>query len=449
VSLYDAFISYSHAKDKLVGAALQSVIQKLGKPWYKRRALRVFRDDTSLAATPELWPSIEQALGQSRYMIVLASPQVAASRWCGLEVAYWLEHKSLDTLLIALTEGELLWDNATHDFVWNETTPLPVALKDRFRNEPKWIDLRAYREAPNPRDAKFIDAGADLAAAVHGQPKEDLLSQEVKQQRRALRLAWSAFGALLILTAGVGWQWLEADKAKRLAQAQRDRAEKNFMLVKTSARVLATEVARHMRSARVPPQILQRILEPTKYLMDQLANSEPDDEILQHTRLQMLWQFSHTYEAQGDITRAREAADESLAIARKLAGLGQMSPLQVSGSLMRVADLQRAIGDRAGALAAYRESVEIGRKHLAGEQAGSSLLIGLATGLQKLSLVADNHVEARAALREAAAILEGFPPERKRMPAQQALIQTINDQLAKLGPEGHGEPGILKPATSP
>ena len=78
-TLYDAFISYSHAKDKPVAAALQSVMQKLGKPWYKRRALRIFRDDTSLAATPELWPSIEQALGQSRYLIVLASPQFAAS----------------------------------------------------------------------------------------------------------------------------------------------------------------------------------------------------------------------------------------------------------------------------------------------------------------------------------------------------------------------------------
>jgi hypothetical protein len=61
--LYDAFISYSHAKDKPIAAALQSVVQKLGKPWYHRRALRVFRDDTSLSATPHLWPTIERALG--------------------------------------------------------------------------------------------------------------------------------------------------------------------------------------------------------------------------------------------------------------------------------------------------------------------------------------------------------------------------------------------------
>src|SRR5258708_4858986 len=101
MAIYDAFISYSHAKDKPLAGALQSVVQKLGKPWYKRRALRIFRDDTSLAASPHLWPSIEQALNQSRYLIVLASPEFAASRWCAREVEFWLAHKGIDTLLIA------------------------------------------------------------------------------------------------------------------------------------------------------------------------------------------------------------------------------------------------------------------------------------------------------------------------------------------------------------
>src|ERR1700693_2642317 len=95
--LYDAFISYSHAKDKPIAAALQSAIQKLGKPWYKRRALWLFRDDSSLSATPHLWPTIEQALGQSRYLILLASPEAAASHWVCKEVAYWLDTKSAES----------------------------------------------------------------------------------------------------------------------------------------------------------------------------------------------------------------------------------------------------------------------------------------------------------------------------------------------------------------
>jgi hypothetical protein len=107
MALYDAFISYSHAKDKPIAAALQSTVQKLGKPWYRRRALRLFRDDTSLSATPHLWPSIERALEQSRFFILLASPEAAASKWVNREVTYWLDHNSADTLLIGMTDGEL------------------------------------------------------------------------------------------------------------------------------------------------------------------------------------------------------------------------------------------------------------------------------------------------------------------------------------------------------
>src|SRR3954451_21557505 len=111
MALYDAFISYSSARDRSIAAALQSVLQRLGKPWYHRRALRVFRDATSLSASPHLWPSIEQALGKSRYLILLASPEAAASTWVEKELSYWLEHKSVDTLLIAVVDGVVAWDH--------------------------------------------------------------------------------------------------------------------------------------------------------------------------------------------------------------------------------------------------------------------------------------------------------------------------------------------------
>ena len=128
MALYDAFVSYSHAKDKPIAAALRSVVQRLGKPWYRRRALRVFRDDTSLSASPQLWPSIEQALAQSRYFILLASPEAAASKWVNKEVTYWLAHNSVDALFIGLTDGELAWDEERGDFAPAAVWPLPPAL---------------------------------------------------------------------------------------------------------------------------------------------------------------------------------------------------------------------------------------------------------------------------------------------------------------------------------
>jgi hypothetical protein len=226
---YDAFISYSHAKDKPTATALQSVVQKLGKAWYRRRALRVFRDDTSLSATPHLWPSIEQALSQSRFLILLASPEAAASRWVGQEIAFWLDHNSADTVLIALTDGELDWDEAAGDFHWSEATPLPTAFKNRFVSEPRWIDLRPCRDDGAPRGAEFMGLAADFAAAIRGIPKEDLLSEEVRQQRRARTLAGTAVTALAALLAVAGWQWQEARFQRNEAQLQRDHARTQLL----------------------------------------------------------------------------------------------------------------------------------------------------------------------------------------------------------------------------
>ena len=49
---YKAFLSYSHAADGKLAPALQSALQRFARPWYQLRAMRVFRDKTSLAATP-------------------------------------------------------------------------------------------------------------------------------------------------------------------------------------------------------------------------------------------------------------------------------------------------------------------------------------------------------------------------------------------------------------
>ena len=46
---YDAFVSYSHAADGRLAPALQRGLQSLAKPWYRRRALRVFRRGTARA----------------------------------------------------------------------------------------------------------------------------------------------------------------------------------------------------------------------------------------------------------------------------------------------------------------------------------------------------------------------------------------------------------------
>jgi WD40 repeat protein/tetratricopeptide (TPR) repeat protein len=249
MAIYDAFISYSHAKDKPIAAALQQAVQKLGKPWYRRRALRVFRDDTSLSATPHLWPTIEQALGESRYFILLASPEAAASKWVNKEVEHWLAHNSVDTLLIGLTDGALTWDETTGDFAAADNIPLPPVVKRRFPAEPKWIDLTAYRAGATARDSKFTELAADFAAAIRGMPKEDLLSEEVRQQRRALRLAYAVAVLLLaFLGAAVTAAKFAIDNA-RIAREQEQIAQQQRVAAETSEReaIAQRQEADHQR----------------------------------------------------------------------------------------------------------------------------------------------------------------------------------------------------------
>jgi TIR domain-containing protein len=102
---YDAFISYSHALDGTLARTLQTGLEQFAKPWYRPRALRVFRDTTNLAANSGLWVSIEEALASSTWFILMASPDAARSPWVNREVAWWLDNKSPQQLLVVLTEG--------------------------------------------------------------------------------------------------------------------------------------------------------------------------------------------------------------------------------------------------------------------------------------------------------------------------------------------------------
>lgn len=379
MATYDAFISYSHAKDKPIAAALQSVIQRLGKPWHHRRALRVFRDDTSLSATPSLWPSIENALAQSRYLILLASPEAAASPWVTKEVASWLEHKSADTLLIALTDGELTWDEAAGDFSRSDDTPLPRVLAGRFRSEPKWVDLRAYRGGASTNDARFTELAADFAATIRGMPKDDLLSQEVRQQRKALALAWSAVGSLLVLAMFAGWQWSVAVERERVAieqrqfaQQQRERAERALTVATGTANSLVFDLAWELRDRTGMPRDLSgRILTHAQNLQRQLADSGENSPLLRRSEAIALSSLSMTYVALGDAEAALAAAQragtifEEIAPIEKLAGIAPRDGLlqrDMAVNHNRTGDALEAMGRRDDALAQYRRGLAIAEK---------------------------------------------------------------------------------------
>ena len=74
---YDAFLSYNH-QDGAVAAGIHKGLHRIGRRMGQLNALRVFRDSTDLAANPNLWGKVTDAMDRSRYLIVVLSPRAAA-----------------------------------------------------------------------------------------------------------------------------------------------------------------------------------------------------------------------------------------------------------------------------------------------------------------------------------------------------------------------------------
>ncbi len=197
---YDAFLSYNR-QDGAVAAGIQKGLHRIGRRMGQLNALHVFRDTTDMAANPNLWGKVTDAMDRSRYLIVVLSPRAAASEWVNKEVAYWLEHRGPDQLLLVVAEGHLHYDEATGRFdPQRSDVALPVLTEPGvLAAEPSYVDVSA--DAPWDHNAPtFRDKVTDLAAPIHGKSKYELASDDVREQRRFRRLRRYAIAALALLT---------------------------------------------------------------------------------------------------------------------------------------------------------------------------------------------------------------------------------------------------------
>ncbi|NBE50120.1 TIR domain-containing protein [Streptomyces boluensis] len=199
---YDAFISYSHVWDKDLATAFQSALQSFDRPWYRPRGLKLFRDETNLAASPHLWQEIEEGLARSRWLVVMASPPAAASPWVRREIRWWLTHRSAETLLIGWTDGGLVWDSDRAEFDWSRTDALPREEMDRaFDAEPRWVDLRWLRGPEQARavDPRLVECAAEFVAPLTGRSKDELIGDHVRRRRQTRRLVRATVATLIVL----------------------------------------------------------------------------------------------------------------------------------------------------------------------------------------------------------------------------------------------------------
>jgi WD40 repeat protein len=215
---YHAFVSYGHEADKNFAPILQRVVEQLAKPWYRRRALVMFRDETDLAVNPDLWVRVADALDESEHLLLLASESAAQSPWVARELRHWSSRHDTSKLLIALTGGNISWNETCRDFDWEHTDAVPKILAGSFASEPLWVDFRSVKNSRDGADVR--EPAIRLAAGLRGVAPRDIDNEDLRQHRRTVRLAGATIAVLAILLIAAIASSIYAFRQRDLAVAR-------------------------------------------------------------------------------------------------------------------------------------------------------------------------------------------------------------------------------------
>lgn len=177
---FAAFISYSHA-DADAAAKLQRKLERYRLPKRIAQAREgdtaelgsIFRDREDLAAASSLSTAIREALSQAEALIVICSPDAAASPWVAAEIELFRELHPKKPVLAVLLSGE-------------PSASFPAALV-ASGNEPLAADMRAEGDGPQLGFLKIV-------AGIAGVPLDALIQRDA--QRRVARVTAITVGAL-------------------------------------------------------------------------------------------------------------------------------------------------------------------------------------------------------------------------------------------------------------
>lgn len=271
---YSAFISYNQNEtDKRAATAVQLVIESLGKPWYKWRVSRVYRDTTNLEAKPDLWAELKRQIDSCEYFLVIASEGSGIkSDWVHAELCYWLTgidikadeksnlrtgedinnsviNEKIDRTFIIHTERDWEWLKR------KEVRTTFRVLLDKLREKGPFIGelraLNADEDSRDPTNRKFLEKldpanpsfvekiGPILSTVRHLNDTEGGLAQLVREDYKQHRTKLTIFRGL---AAGLLVFLVMAFFAARYAKQQSDQARRNRARVALeNARVAADE----------------------------------------------------------------------------------------------------------------------------------------------------------------------------------------------------------------
>jgi len=223
---YRAFISYSHV-DEAVGQWLHRALERYRLPSrlvgeqtavgsVPARLTPIFRDRDELPAVADLSDTLRQALAESDFLIVIASPAGAASRWVNEEIRLFKAMHGEARVLALIADGDPGTRGAADIF--------PPALRFHVDREGRVTDQPAEPIAADIRpgaDGKRL-AKLKLVAGLTGLPLDALVQREAARRQRWLLGVASASLALVVV---MHFLMLAAIQGQREAEHQRAEAD--------------------------------------------------------------------------------------------------------------------------------------------------------------------------------------------------------------------------------
>ena len=210
---YWAFVSYSH-QDKRWGDWLHRALETYRVPRrlvgresrdgaVTRRLYPIFRDNEELPTSADLGGNINEALRQSRYLIVICSPRSAVSRWVNQEITTFKALGREQRILCLIVDGE---PNASDNPDSGLLECFPRAIRYHFDQNGQQTSERVEPIAADVRDGKLsrADARLKLVAGLLGVGFDELKRRE-KRRIFWRRMQYAAAAVVLLAALGVVW----------------------------------------------------------------------------------------------------------------------------------------------------------------------------------------------------------------------------------------------------
>ena len=184
---YNAFISYSHENDAVFAKSLQQAIENFTRNKKEDRAIRIFRDESTLSVNSDLWNSIRDAILNSQFFILIALIQAAKSKWVKKELETFCAKNGASNVLVVLINGEIIWDSVNECMNWSRTTSIPN-INTAFLKEPFYLDAMSIpsKEYLNIRNLGFLSLVASLSSTILNIPKDQLVGIHLENRIRVI-----------------------------------------------------------------------------------------------------------------------------------------------------------------------------------------------------------------------------------------------------------------------